>query len=378
VQIFVVNFQGSTRTYDVSLSDRVQQLKVKIHREEGVPPREQILTFESQQLEGERTLRSYNIRAQSTIQLQARLRGGQSIVVKDLEGNSLRLMVKLSESVLELKARIQSKWKVSPAQQRLAYGGTALQDGTTLAKCGLKQNSTVNLLHVDNAVDVFVKTLANKTLTIEVKLSNSVLSLKQKVHQKAGIAVNQQILTFGSHTLEDDQKLESYGIQQHSTITMQGRLRGGYQVVVKDLEGKSLRLMVKLSETVLELKARIQSKWKVSPAQQRLAYGGTALQDGTTLAKCGLKQNSTVNLLHVDNAVDVFVKTLANKTLTIEVKLSNSVLSLKQKVHQKAGIAVNQQILTFGSHTLEDDQKLESYGIQQHSTITMQGRLRGG
>ncbi|XP_032812376.2 uncharacterized protein LOC116943556 [Petromyzon marinus] len=78
VQIFVVNFQGSTRTYDMSLSDRVQQLKVKIHREEGVPPREQILTFESQQLEGERTLRSYNIRAQSTIQLQARLRGGQS------------------------------------------------------------------------------------------------------------------------------------------------------------------------------------------------------------------------------------------------------------------------------------------------------------
>uniref|UniRef100_S4RLZ6 Ubiquitin-like domain-containing protein n=1 Tax=Petromyzon marinus TaxID=7757 RepID=S4RLZ6_PETMA len=149
------------------------------------------------------------------------------IVVKDLEGNSLRLMANLSESVLELKARIQSKWKVSPAQQRLAYGGTALQDGTTLAKCGLKQNSTVNLLHVDNAVDVFVKTLANKTLTIEVKLSNSVLSLKQKVHQKAGIAVNQQILTFGSHTLEDDQKLESYGIQQHSTITMQGRLRGG-------------------------------------------------------------------------------------------------------------------------------------------------------
>nr|XP_032812370.1 polyubiquitin-like [Petromyzon marinus] len=149
------------------------------------------------------------------------------IVVKDLEGNSLRLMANLSESVLELKARIQSKWKVSPAQQRLAYGGTALQDGTSLAKCGLKQNSTVNLLHVDNAVDVFVKTLANKTLTIEVKLSNSVLSLKQKVHQKAGIAVNQQILTFGSHTLEDDQKLESYGIQQHSTITMQGRLRGG-------------------------------------------------------------------------------------------------------------------------------------------------------
>ncbi|XP_078721219.1 uncharacterized protein LOC144937684 [Lampetra fluviatilis] len=78
VQIFVVNFQGSTRTYDVSLSDRVQQLKVEVHGKEGVPPREQILTFESRQLEDQRTLRSYKIRAHSTIQLQAHLRGGQA------------------------------------------------------------------------------------------------------------------------------------------------------------------------------------------------------------------------------------------------------------------------------------------------------------
>lgn len=38
----------------------------------------------------------------------------------------------------------------------------------------------------------------------------------------------------------------------------------------------------------------------------------------------------------------------------------------------------NRQRDLFSSHTLEDDQKLECYGIQQHSTITMQGRLRGG
>ncbi|XP_072923056.1 uncharacterized protein [Hemitrygon akajei] len=76
MQIFLRNDKGKTTTYDVLPSETVQSFKERVHRQEGVRPEQQLLVFGSNQLEDGQLLSDYNIKPQSTIFLQLRLRGG--------------------------------------------------------------------------------------------------------------------------------------------------------------------------------------------------------------------------------------------------------------------------------------------------------------
>ena len=211
---------------EVDPSDTIEAVKTKLQEQEGFPSDKQVLSREGEQLRNSLTLADLEIVDECTLDLTA-VRPLRVLVNKKPSGQTYTIEVEPDELIERLKAKVKERSGIVPEEQRLTFGKASLDDNTRSVKeCGIEEQSNIDLVVVlQGEMKLNVRTTSGATVSVAVQRSDTIATVKTKIHEVEGTPPARQHLTFIGKELAETRTLCYYNIRSGAIFYLRRRTK---------------------------------------------------------------------------------------------------------------------------------------------------------
>ena len=293
---------------EASYDDTFKDIKLLIEKKEGIPFNNQVLFYKDKELENNKSIDYYNIDYNTTIQLVLR---SDKVSIKTSKGKLFTIEIRPKDLIINIKEKIKIKEGFLPENQNLFLEKKELEDKMPISHYNIKNGSEILL--IIKSIKFYVNIPTGVILNFNSKPSTSIIDIKKEIKQSQEIDIDIQQLIFNEKILEDAKTIDDYDIRDESIIKLKFSLKNDIQLFVKTFQSKVLVLDVNKTDTIGDIKDKIQDKNGIPKYNQRIIISGKELEDKKTLNDYGLDNNSTIHLVLKDNKNECILLYKINK-----------------------------------------------------------------
>ena len=346
---------GRTCVLNVNPEDTIPDVKRQVEKELGISPEDQRPEFNGKALPNDSTLRDNKIHHGDTIDLQP-----MEIKVRTPDGRVANLVVDPEDTINDVKDQVRHQLGIAPEDQRPTFKGIILPDKSTLNDNDIHHGDVIDL----EPMEIQVKAPNGDIVDLVVNPYDTISAVKKQVEKQLGIPTEDQRPVFNDKPLTDESTLKDNKIRHGDVIDLQPM-----EIYVIDLDGKTGTYDVAPSDSIKDIKSRVEDKTGVDRDAQRLSFEGVLLEDdNTTLNDVGIKHRDTLQL----QPWRVHVRLPGGKKITLDVNPKTTTPhDLKNMLKKLEGLIPTKQIMKHKGKDLDDATCLEDNGVQHDDVIDL-------
>ena len=373
MQLFIEILQSTRKIINISVdvSDTILEIKKKIQNHFSHDLMGYKLFYYDNELDDSKSLAFYGIRDQTVMQFCE----SKIVFIKRLSHEKLKLKVKKSDTIDEIKTKIAEELNTEHHLLKLYFCGSNLDNSKTIEECKIGYGMTVEL---QAGIKVYISSSHRNRMVFEVQSGDTVLGLKEKIKVKAGIPIDYQYILHEKIELSNDYSFiipQQQYFEKNINLTLIVCTGASLILKIMVIDNTSYIVKAKPSDNILTLKEKVEEKFGISIKNYFCYFEAKYLSDDMKLSECGLRNMACVEFCKSKKSVcTIFTRTPTGKIIIIMALMSDSIKRLKSKITDKEGIPEDQQILFYGDRLLEDGCHLSDYTIKDNVTLDLKPR----
>ncbi len=283
-------------------------------------------------------------------------------------GKEIPIEVQLTDTVEKVKSLIKYEG-IDITNQRLFMKDRMLEDGRTLESYNVENYRGIFLMPEGDSFFLTIETSDHRTFKVPATSCDTIGNIKHTIQRMEGIKKTRQILSYKNGVLDDNHLIEWIDDAKDKPVLHMDIITSFPIDIQTPCE--KLSVTVEETDTILDLKKKIEADCGIAKENQILRFNGAELEDDHIVDYYKIDKYDLINVSIKPHTISLLVKTSTGKSIEVSAPNTDTIEMVKKQIQEQEGIPIEDQILENHEMFLFNAQTLDYYKLRNGTTLDL-------